>query len=391
MITPSSKLKKLYLCQVLAGTGILLASGIPGDPTGVTTITPRLLQESLLGGILIGSVFFLLQYWFVIRPLRAMKAVAETLKNAPSDKVDDFHSHDILGDIATDYLGSVRSLYRLLPAIEEKIQQLHQTATQLDQLTENVSADSQSQRAHVGNITDAIGQITDNSHEITRHIEATANTTQASDEHSETAKVVVVEAMSSVDVLADMVTHATDVINHLEKESENIGNVLSVISGIAEQTNLLALNAAIEAARAGEQGRGFAVVADEVRTLATRTQKATQEISTMIDNLQTGSHKAVETMIRGRDQAAKGVEYTEQAAEALAEISGNLSTIKTMSGQIVDVNVEQNRVIEEINRNICEINQVSSQTADNMQQVNISSHRVSEFAGELNDLLTRFR
>ncbi len=157
--------------------------------------------------------------------------------------------------------------------------------------------------------------------------EAAEASAREADAQGDRAKVVIVEAMSAVDVLADQVASAADMIEQLATQGAEIGTVLEVINGIAEQTNLLALNAAIEAARAGEQGRGFAVVADEVRTLATRTQQSTEEIRTMIDGLQGGTRKAAEAMSRGRDQAREGVELTEQAVEALAELAGSLNEI----------------------------------------------------------------
>ena len=184
---------------------------------------------------------------------------------------------------------------------------------------------------------------------------------------------------------------ASTVINKLHKDSASIGSILDVIRGIAEQTNLLALNAAIEAARAGEQGRGFAVVADEVRSLASKTQASTQEIQAMIQVLQTGAHAAVEAMNKGKKQAENCVTQTEVAAQALESITNAVHLAHDMSEQISHAAKEQNHVSNEISHLLESIVTIAEQTASGAEQTSQSSHEVARLAEELRQSVDQFK
>ncbi|WP_442963627.1 methyl-accepting chemotaxis protein [Pseudomonas sp. ES3-33] len=198
---------------------------------------------------------------------------------------------------------------------------------------------------------------------VATNAQASAAQTQDADKQAQAAITVVNETIIHIRALADEVGRAAIVIFDLESHSREIGGVLEVIRTIAEQTNLLALNAAIEAARAGEQGRGFAVVADEVRTLASRTQKSTQEINGMIDRLQKASKQAVEVMDDSRIFAERGVQQAISAGEALQRISGLVSSVSDMSLQIAQAANEQAMVTDEINRRISSVSVVANTTA----------------------------
>ncbi|MES9893830.1 MAG: methyl-accepting chemotaxis protein, partial [Candidatus Thiodiazotropha endolucinida] len=195
---------------------------------------------------------------------------------------------------------------------------------------------------------------------------------------------------SSIDSLASEVGRAVETVRHVEQDSERIGSVLDVIRGIADQTNLLALNAAIEAARAGEQGRGFAVVADEVRTLAKRTQDSTEEIQEMIESLQTGVRETVTVMETSQQQAAESVDHAGRAHEALEEITRVVDTISQMSSQIATAAEEQSAVAEDINRNIVDITHVAEATSQDSAKSYEASEAMSKEVDLLGKLLSDF-
>ena len=193
-----------------------------------------------------------------------------------------------------------------------------------------------------------------------------------------------------IKALAERVEQAAQTIESLNTNSEEIGVVLEVIKGIADQTNLLALNAAIEAARAGEQGRGFAVVADEVRTLASRTQKSTEEIHHMIERLQHGARNAVKVMAEGREQAQNGVEQATRAGESLAQITFAITTINDMNTQIATAAEQQSAVAEEINRNVVAISDAMTHATDSVRQASNASHSLENLSNQLDALVRKF-
>jgi methyl-accepting chemotaxis protein len=226
---------------------------------------------------------------------------------------------------------------------------------------------------------------------VARNASSAADEAHTADLEAQQGKQVVSETTQAISSLANEVDNASTVIQKLESDSESISSILDVIRGIAEQTNLLALNAAIEAARAGEQGRGFAVVADEVRSLANRTQESTQEIQKMIEKLQSGASDAVEVMVKGRDWANTSVEKAEQAASALERITKAVDVINSMNTQIATAAEEQSAVAQEIDRNVTNIHQVSNQTADGATQTAGASDELARLATDLQQLVSHFK
>jgi methyl-accepting chemotaxis protein len=227
--------------------------------------------------------------------------------------------------------------------------------------------------------------------EIARNAARAAESADQADKEALQSKQVVTQTKLAINELATEVEKATQVIHQLEAESDNIGTILDVIRDIADQTNLLALNAAIEAARAGEQGRGFAVVADEVRSLASRTQDSTQQIKTMIERLQTGANNAVAVMETGRAQAQRSVQQATQAEGSLEVITKAVGTINEMNMQIASAAEEQNSVSSEINRNIHNIGQVTEQTFQGVQESTALCGEVIKESKQLQALMKKFQ
>ncbi|PIE41105.1 MAG: hypothetical protein CSA49_04935 [Gammaproteobacteria bacterium] len=232
-------------------------------------------------------------------------------------------------------------------------------------------------------VVDTVSHLTGAVHEASQNASTAAQAARDASSEADSGQSVVNKVTSSIHSLADEVERAAAAIQKLESDSESIGAILEVIRGIADQTNLLALNAAIEAARAGEQGRGFAVVADEVRTLAQRTQEATEEINDMIARLQEGSSNAVKVMAEGRRQAELSVEQASQAGESLQAITGAISSISTMNEQIAAAVEQQTTAADSINRSL---SSMSEAVSAGTQRTAECTHLSSEIEGAVADL-----
>jgi len=247
------------------------------------------------------------------------------------------------------------------------------------------------QQSEVNQVATAMNEMSATVQEVASNASHAAQAAQDASEQAGEGLKVVDHTISSINNLANAVEEASGVINQLESDTDNIGVVLEVIRGISEQTNLLALNAAIEAARAGEQGRGFAVVADEVRTLASRTQESTLEIRSMIESLQSGSTQAVEVMTKGKEQAAISVGHAQKAGESLNGITQAVSSISDMNTQIATAAEEQTAVAEEINQNIVNISQLGEQAVSGAQQTSDASEELARLSNELQMMVGQFR
>lgn len=346
---------------------------------------------SVLSGVILGITNYFLVHWILIRRLKRISDVASAISNKDVTHVCTMESHDLIGEIITSFNKMSETLRVMLKQISSGAEHLNESTDSLGNLTRQAETDIHAQFSQIEQVATAMNQMSASAREVAQKATETAALTTEANEQGNNGKVVVVEAMGAVDRLSDLVQAAAQVISKLELESESIGNVLDVINGIAEQTNLLALNAAIEAARAGEQGRGFAVVADEVRTLATRTQQSTEEISAMIDRLQSGSREAVLTMEEARKQALTGVDFTEQAAEVLAMISGSINSITDMSAQISSAANEQTSVVEDVSQNITAINDVSLHTTENVANINQDVLRLFGLSEELKLLTSGYK
>ena len=319
-----------------------------------------------------------------------VEKAANTLAEGDLTARVDLNSKDEIGHIANAFNRMAEKFNSAINEVKDSISQLAAAAEETSVVNAQTTSNINQQQMETSQVATAITEMNATVHEVARSAVAAAEAARKADITFDEGKLVVDRIIDAITELANEVEQSSLVIRELEHESENIGSVLDVIKGIAEQTNLLALNAAIEAARAGEQGRGFAVVADEVRTLAGRTQQSTREIEEMINRLQTGANKAVQVMESGKQKSLRGVEQAAAAGEALKTINQAVEQINTMNTQIASAAEEQSAVTEEINRNIVNINQVAEQTSEGSKQAALASDDLARLAEQLKKLVSQF-
>ncbi|XSG84569.1 MAG: methyl-accepting chemotaxis protein [Methylohalobius sp. ZOD2] len=300
-------------------------------------------------------------------------------------------SRDEIGTMAHAFNAMLEKFEGLIQQIIGSTGQLAAASEELSAVARDSAGNVHHQRRETDQVATAINQMTATVQEVASNASAAADSASQAHREARNGKSVVESASRAIAQLAKEIEDAAGVVKEVGHDSENIGTVLDVIKGIAEQTNLLALNAAIEAARAGEQGRGFAVVADEVRTLASRTQESTKEIEAMIDKLQSGARNAVGVMEESREQAQRGVQQADQAAQALEAITRAVATINEVNIQIASAVEEQSTVSEEINRNVTNISQISEQTASGTEQTTAAADDLAHLATELQQLISQFK
>lgn len=279
----------------------------------------------------------------------------------------------------------------MVQQVRSSVEQISTASEEMSSITEETSREVIRQQSETAQVATAMNEMTATVQEVANHASLAACSAQQADQESRDGKQIMQLTLVTIQTLAQEVENGAKVITRLSEESTKIGSVLDVIRGIAEQTNLLALNAAIEAARAGEQGRGFAVVADEVRTLASRTQASTLEIQSMIERLQTGAHDAVKAMQQGQKQAQQGLTQAAQAESALQTISNSVTNINDMNIQIATAAEEQSSVAEEINRNIVNISQSADATAEGAKQTASAGDELAKLAVRLQALVGQFK
>lgn len=302
-----------------------------------------------------------------------------------------YAGNDELGQVGRAFNRMADKFKNTLGEVSGATSQLAAAAEELSAISSETNQGISQQQSETERVATAMNEMSTTVHDVARNAAQAAQATQGADAEAQRGKQVVKENIQAIDALADEVERAAKVIQKLEAESASIGTVVDVIRGIAEQTNLLALNAAIEAARAGEQGRGFAVVADEVRTLASRTQQSTQEIQRMIQGLQTGAGDAVKVMVEGRNRAQASVKQAAQAGESLDSITQAVANITDLNIQIASAAEEQSAVAEEINRNVLSISQVGQQTSLASQQTMVASEELARLAAQLQNVVSQFR
>jgi len=333
-------------------------------------------------------------YFYMNRSLKPLQSLGDTLHEiAQGDLAHEVQvtSNDEIGKLQSAMKATVDQLRDMMKEINLVTEQLNSSANQMSSIADTTNSGVIRQQSETDQVATAINEMTATVQEVARNATEAASAATTADTDSIKGKGVVDDTIHSIDNLASGIDKAATVINKLEAESNNIGTVLDVIKNIAEQTNLLALNAAIEAARAGEQGRGFAVVADEVRTLASRTQSSTQEIEKMIEQLQVQASDAVAVMNDSQTRAAESVEQARNAGTSLDAISTAVSTINDMNMQIATATEEQSAVTEEINNNIVNISQIAENSTEGAKQITDATNELNQLAFNLQALVGRFK
>ena len=327
----------------------------------------------------------------ITRPLYRVNELLTVASSGDLTHRLDDSAQDEFGLLARNCNTLIGNLKELITAINVRAEQLAAASEQTSAVTAQTTHSIQDQKSQIGQVATATTEMHSTSQLVVQNAEDTLSQIRHADAEAENVRQISLENKNTIEILSRDVQEAADVINKLHQDSASIGGILDVIRGVADQTNLLALNAAIEAARAGEQGRGFAVVADEVRTLASRTQESTQEINAMIEVLQAGAEKAVAVMNQGKEQTAACVAQTEKATQALDIISDAVHKAHDVSSQIEQSAREQNTVSQEISEKLETIVGIAEETTAGAQQTSESSHEVARLAEELQQSIRQFK
>ncbi|MEX5560870.1 methyl-accepting chemotaxis protein [Pseudomonas rhodesiae] len=300
-------------------------------------------------------------------------------------------SRDELGELGQVFNGTVAKIHDLIERVGHTVSQVERQAGQVEVVSDSSNQAVRGQRTQIEQVATAMNQMSSTAQEVARNAAAAVGSAQRVNEETVNGRGLVHSQQSSIACLATEIDQSVRAIHQLASDSQAISRVLDVIKSIAEQTNLLALNAAIEAARAGEQGRGFAVVADEVRTLARRTQQSTEEIEQMISRLHQGVEAAVTAMGSSHEMASGTVGQSEKVQQALDNILGAVGLIVDQNQQIAAAVEQQTAVAHDIDQNIVEINRAGEHAADGAQQTAAASRQLSLQVVELKQLIGAFR
>ncbi|WP_312243852.1 methyl-accepting chemotaxis protein [Stutzerimonas nitrititolerans] len=329
----------------------------------------------------------------IVRPIRVAVDAMRDIAAGEGDLTRrlEEHGRNEVAELGQAFNQFAEKVRRLVSEVAGSTSQVAAAAEEMSAITDEFNRDVAQQRHEIEQVATAMNEMTATVQDVARNAAQAAASAQAADREAQQGQQVVHETVSSIESVSVEVEHTASAIQRLEADSQSISAVLEVIRGVAEQTNLLALNAAIEAARAGEQGRGFAVVADEVRTLASRTQQSTLKIQQVIEQLQSGARNAAEVMHRGRAQVDSSVLQAQQAGSSLTSITSAVASISDMNTQIASAAEQQSAVSDEISQNVVNINQVADRVTESASQTAQASSQLAHLAAGLQSLVGQFK
>ncbi|MGR7919958.1 methyl-accepting chemotaxis protein [Zobellella denitrificans] len=341
--------------------------------------------------LVLGVLFAWLITLGIINPLKLLVSQANRIAEGDLSQDIRHQRKDELGRLMDRMQTMTLNLRQLVSELSNSATHIATSAEELSAVSEQTRTGVNQQRMELEQVSTAMNQMAATVQEVARHAETAFGSARTADSDASAGDQKVTLTIAHINELAEEVRRSLATINQLESESLNIGSILDVIKGVAEQTNLLALNAAIEAARAGEHGRGFAVVADEVRALASRTQQATSQIETLIQGLQSKAQESVTMMGKSASMAEETVAIANEAGDSIHAITRSVSDIQQMNSQIATASEQQSSVAEEINRSVFSIREVSEHSAAATEQTASSSSELARLGTELQRLIGRFR
>jgi len=390
----SEPVQKTSYVQLFQPWGWIIGSGVYIDD--VQTEFRSQVVKASVGGIAIALLMALLVLLIARSIVRPLQETVHAMANIASGESDltrtlDTHGQDEVTELARHFNGFTAKLRLVVSQLQVSASALAQSSTDLGNNASQAQERSQQQSQQMELVATAINEVTYGVQDVAKNAEHAASEMRDAEAQAQQGQVNIDGSLQQIDRLSATIDQAVEVIRTLAQESTQIGSVLEVIHSIAEQTNLLALNAAIEAARAGEQGRGFAVVADEVRLLAQRTQKSTAEIQSMIERLQGHSEAAVKVIGDSSRASQQTIEQAGLAGESLNAIGQALRNLNGLNASIASATLQQAHVVEDINQNVTQAAGLSHSTALAAEQSSAASLHLKELSEQLNGLLRQFR
>jgi methyl-accepting chemotaxis protein len=359
------------------------------------TLRANMLQVLLINGLLFGIGLMVFAWLFRSLVSQRMQKLQASMGRI-ADQSDlctrvEVDSQDEIGSVSTSFNHMADKFYSSIKEVHGTTERLNDSAAEISRVVNQTVSAVQDQQAETDSVATAINQLSATATQVRDNAQKAAQVAVTADTEAANGTRINTEVIKGIQQLMTEISSAANVIEQLANRSNEVGGVLDVIKGIAEQTNLLALNAAIEAARAGEMGRGFAVVADEVRNLATRSHDSTQEIQTIIAQLQQDATEAVEVMQTARKSAERRSEQVGQAVTSLASISAIVGEIRQLNSQMDIAAQEQCQVTENISHNVSHIAQLADHTSEDAKRTALVSEELLELANRLSNLVNRFK